>query len=88
MERDVDTEKLRYVIPARTISGTAQEILDELDDMMDALRMVRAVVVERTPKPAWRPRERWLARAWRAIRRAQDDAVSAKRYPTHGSVSR
>lgn len=81
MEPATETEELRYVIPARTISGSAQDILDELDDMMDALRLVREAVVEMTPKPA-RPRhDGWAARAWRAIAggNGHHPASSAKR---------
>jgi hypothetical protein len=88
MEPDVEGRKLRYVIPARTISGTAQEILAELDDMVDALQLVRTAIVERTPKPAWQPRRNWLVAAWRAFQHRRHEASSANRYPTQGSVSR
>ncbi len=62
---DVEQPK-SYVIPSRTITGSPQQILEEIDDMMDALRMVRQAIVERAPKPArpiehgWRARARWL----------------------------
>lgn len=55
-----------YVIPSRTITGSPQQILDEIDDMMDALRTVREVVLARSPKAArpaehgWRARLHWL----------------------------
>ncbi len=79
METDVATEKLHYLIPARTISGSAQDILEELDDMMDALRLVREEVVARTPKPAIDGHPGWLARTWRAIASRNHDGSSAKR---------
>lgn len=52
MNADVETGTLHYVIPARTISGSAQELLEELDDMVAALQLVRQEIVSRTPKPA------------------------------------
>jgi type VI protein secretion system component VasF len=88
MDPDVETETLQYVIPSRTISGSAQEILEELDDMMEALQLVREAVVARTPKPARQPRRGWLERVRRALALDDHPAASAKRYPTHGSVSR
>jgi hypothetical protein len=68
MNPDADVQDQSYIIPSRTITGSPQQILDELDDMMDALRMVREAVVNRTPKPArpvehgWRARLSWLLR--------------------------
>ncbi len=69
MSTELDEETVSYQIPARTITGSPSQILEEIDDMMDALRTVREAVVQRTPKPAcptngvgWRAR---LARVFR-----------------------
>jgi len=57
-----------YVIPSRTITGSPQQILDEIDDMMEALRTVRETVLRLTPRPThvvehgWRARLHWLLR--------------------------
>ncbi len=93
MERDVgtdalETERIEYVIPSRTISGSAVDILVELDDMIDALKLVREALVARMPKPARAPRPGWLARVWRALSSGDHAVPSVNRYPTHGSVSR
>ncbi len=61
-----DALQKSYEIPARTLTGSPQQVLDEIDDMIDALRQVREFVVQRAPKPArpvehgWRARVRWL----------------------------
>ncbi len=88
MTSDVRTEELEYVIPPRTISGSAQDILDELDDMVEALKLVREAVVARMPKPARPPRRGWFERVRDALAPGGHPATSANRYPTHGSVSR
>lgn len=62
---DTETTSPRYVIPARTISGSVPELLEELDDMMDALHLVREEVVRRAAKPATKGptmAQRWSAR--------------------------
>ncbi len=93
MESNVGIEEssrgvVQYVIPARTLSGSAEDVLAELDDMIDALRLVRTVVVERMPKRARPPHPGWLTRLCEAVGLGGHDGLSAKRYPTHGSVSR
>ncbi len=88
MNPDVPTGELQYVIPARTISGSAPEILDELDDMIEALKLVREAVVARMPKPANPRRRGWLERVREALVSGGHPATSANRYPSHGSVSR
>ncbi len=70
MEGKHEEEKVTYTIPSRTISGTVPEILDEIDDMMDALRTVREAVEQRAPKPA-RPgngHHGWRARIGRVLK--------------------
>lgn len=52
MEREHDEEKVAYVIPSRTITGSVPQLLEEIDDMMEALQTVREAVVKRAPKPA------------------------------------
>jgi len=47
-----DEENASYTIPSRTISGSVPELLEEIDDMMDALRTVREAVERRAPKLA------------------------------------
>ncbi len=56
------TGNVTYVIPARTLSGSVPQLLDEIDDMVEALQMVRASVVALAPKPAIPPRLSWLGR--------------------------
>lgn len=67
MEPDEDTGSVTYVIPARTITGTVPRILDEIDDMIDGLQLVRAAVVARAPKAALPVREKWHVRLRRAL---------------------
>ncbi len=61
-----DEEPQKFVIPSRTLTGSPQQVLEEIDDMIEALRSVREFVVQRAPKPArpvehgWRARVRWL----------------------------
>ncbi len=57
-----DTDKVTYVIPARTLSGSVPRLLEEIDDMVEALQLVRATIVAVAPKPACPPRSSWLAR--------------------------
>ena len=52
MEPEHDAEHVSYVIPSRTITGTVPEIIEEIDDMMEALETVRQAVVQRAPKVA------------------------------------
>ncbi len=66
-QASLDEEPERsFVIPSRTLTGSPQQVLEEIDDMIDALRSVREFVVQRAPKPAhpiehgWRARVRWL----------------------------
>jgi hypothetical protein len=70
MEREHDEETVSYVIPSRTISGSAPQILEEIDNMMEALQTVREAVVRRAPKPA-RPasNRRWRDRVGRALQK-------------------
>lgn len=70
MDREQDEQTLSYEIPARTITGSPSQLLEEIDDMMDALQTVREAVVRRAPKPA-RPNDSrgWRARVAHALRR-------------------
>ncbi len=52
MDPERDEQKVSYEIPSRTIRGSVPEILEEIDDMIDALRTVREAVVRRAPRPA------------------------------------
>ncbi len=52
MDRQQDKECVTYEIPSRTITGSVPQLLEELDDMIDALQAVREAVVRRAPKPA------------------------------------
>ncbi len=71
MGSEHEEEKVSYTIPSRTISGSVPEILEEIDDMMDALRTVREAVVQRAPKPARSANGHhgWRARLGRVIGR-------------------
>jgi hypothetical protein len=62
MAPDDDAGKVTYLIPARTISGSVPQILDEIDDMVEGLQIVRQAVLARAPKPACPPRPSWHAR--------------------------
>jgi hypothetical protein len=70
MEREHDEEKVSYVIPSRTITGSVPEIIEEIDDMMEALQTVREAVVKRAPRPA-RPASTggWRGRVGRALQK-------------------
>jgi hypothetical protein len=70
MEREQDEDKVSYVIPSRTITGSVPQIIEELDDMMEALATVREAVVKRAPKPA-RPATngRWRGRMVRTLQK-------------------
>ena len=61
------TENLVYVIPARQITGSVPQILEEIDDMVEALQTVRDTVVARAPKPALPPEQGWRDRIRRAL---------------------
>ncbi len=63
MEGEHEEDEVSYTIPSRTIRGTVPEIIEEIDDMMDALRTVREAVVARAPRTA-RPTNGH--RGWRA----------------------
>ena len=52
MEREADSQEVTYVIPERRITGSVPDILEELDDMMDALRTVRETIERRAPRTA------------------------------------
>jgi hypothetical protein len=65
------TEHLTYVIPARRITGSAPQILAEIDDMVEALQIVRETVVARAPKLARPPERSWGDRIRRALRLRQ-----------------
>ncbi len=52
MEREPDSQEVTYVIPERRITGSVPDILEEIDDMMDALQTVRETIVRRAPRPA------------------------------------
>jgi hypothetical protein len=85
MSPEEHVQEESYVIPSRTITGSAQQVLDEIDDMMQALRTVREVVVRRAPKPARVAERGWRARVRRLLRfplppfRDRRDHASAKR---------
>ncbi len=70
MEREHDEEKVIYVIPSRTITGSVPHIIEEIDDMMEALQTVREAVVQRAPKPA-RPATNggWRGRVVRTLQK-------------------
>lgn len=64
-----EAEKITYTIPPRTISGSAPQLLEEIDDMIDALRLVREAIEKRAPKPARPPGPRgWGRRVIGALR--------------------
>ncbi len=65
---DEETEKVTYTIPSHTITGSVPELLEELDDMIDALRMVRETIEKRAPKPARPPRRTWRSRLLAVLR--------------------
>lgn len=89
MDPGVEADGPQYVIPPTTLSGSGQDLLEQIDDMMDALQLVREAVVARMPKPARPRRVSVIVRLLHAITRpGRHGAPSAKRYPTHGSVSR
>ncbi len=68
MNREQDETTVTYEIPARTITGSPSQILEEIDDMMEALQTVREAVVQRTPKPAIPPNGHgWRVRLARAL---------------------
>jgi len=67
VEPDDDTGKVTYLIPARTMSGSVPQILEEIDDMVEALQVVREAVLARAPKPACPPRVRWHTRLRKAL---------------------
>jgi len=70
MEHEHDEETVSYVIPPRTITGSVPQILEEIDDMMEALQTVRESVVRRAPKPA-RPAGNggWRGRVGRVLQK-------------------
>lgn len=70
MQPEQDTGNIAYVIPARTLSGSVPQLLDEIDDMVEALHLVRATVVALSPKPALPSRLSWLGRCreWLGLR--------------------
>lgn len=41
MEREGETENLQYLIPARTLSGSARDVLGQLDELILALEAMR-----------------------------------------------
>lgn len=41
MEREGDMENLQYVIPARTLSGSAHDVLGQLDELILVLEAMR-----------------------------------------------
>ncbi len=57
-----ETEQVSYTIPSHTISGSVPQLLEEIDDMIEALRLVREAIVTRAPKPAQPPRRGWRGR--------------------------
>ncbi len=59
MDRQQDKECVTYEIPSRTITGSVPQILEEIDDMIDALHTVREAVVKRAPRPARPARSGW-----------------------------
>ncbi len=70
-----ETEQLSYTIPSHTISGSVPQLLEEIDDMIDALRLVREAIVRRAPKPARPPRHTWRGRLFARL----GGQLSAKR---------
>jgi hypothetical protein len=80
MDPEDDDGQVSYVIPERTIAGSVPQILEEIDDMIDALRIVREAVVRHTPKPARGAYgHRWRARIGQALRFTGLRELSAKR---------
>ncbi len=68
MDIEQDTETVTYVIPERKITGSVPQILEEIDDMMEALQTVRQVVVAKAPKLANPAANGWRARIRRVLR--------------------
>ncbi len=68
-EASLDEEPQKsYVIPSRTLTGSPQQLLEEIDDMMDALRTVRDAVIRAAPKPARPIHQGWRARVRSLLR--------------------
>ncbi len=64
---DDETETITYTIPSHTISGSVPQLLEEIDDMIDALRLVREAIVKRAPEPARPARRGWRGRLRRTF---------------------
>jgi hypothetical protein len=79
MDPEDDDGKVCYLIPERTITGSVPQILEEIDDMIEALQLVREAVVRRAPKPARGAYgHRWRAWVGRALTR-HEPATSSHR---------
>lgn len=58
MERQGETEDLRYVIPARTLAGSARDVLGQLDELILALEAMRESLATRAAVGAITARDR------------------------------